>query len=181
MGFFFSKFHSLISSRECKIVMVGLDAAGKTTVLMRLKLNETVNTIPTIGFNVERVEYKKLTMNVWDIGGQEKIRRLWGHYYDSNDAILYVVDCADEERVDESAEELHLLLSDERLAGLPLLVLANKQDLPGALGAVEICNRLKLDRATGREWYVQTAVATTGSGLFEGLDWLARKIKPRKR
>ena len=95
MGFFFSKFHSLISSRECKIVMVGLDAAGKTTVLMRLKLNETVSTIPTIGFNVERVQYKKMTMNVWDIGGQEKIRRLWGHYYDSNDAILYVVDCSD--------------------------------------------------------------------------------------
>ena len=181
MGFFFSKFYSLISARKCKILMVGLDAAGKTTVLTRLKLNETVNTIPTIGFNVDTIEYKNLTMTMWDLGGQDKIRRLWPHYYENNDALIYVVDSADPDRIDESAEELHHLLSNENLRSIPLLVLANKQDLPGAYTASELCDKLHLDKSTGREWFVQSAVATTGHGLFEGLDWLARNMKPKKK
>ena len=181
MGFFFSKFYSLISARKCKILMVGLDAAGKTTVLTRLKLNETVNTIPTIGFNVDTIEYKNLTMTMWDLGGQDKIRRLWPHYYEGNDALIYVVDSADPERIDESAEELHRLLSDDNLNRIPLLVLANKQDLPGSFSATDICEKLHLDKTAGRDWFVQSAVATTGNGLFEGLDWLARNMKPKKK
>ena len=181
MGFFFSKFYSLISARKCKILMVGLDAAGKTTVLTRLKLNETVSTIPTIGFNVDTIEYKNLTMTMWDIGGQEKIRRLWPHYYENNDALIYVVDTADPERADESAEELHQLLSNENMRSIPLLVLANKQDLPGAQTVTELCGKLQLDKVAGRDWFVQSTVATTGSGLYEGLDWLAKSMKPKKK
>lgn len=72
---------SLIGKKEMRILMVGLDAAGKTTILYKLKLGEIVTTIPTIGFNVETVEYKNICFTVWDVGGQDKIRPLWRHYF----------------------------------------------------------------------------------------------------
>ncbi len=78
---FTSIFDRLSGSKEMRILMVGLDAAGKTTILYKMKLGEVVNTIPTIGFNVETVEYKNISFNVWDVGGQDKIRLLWRHYY----------------------------------------------------------------------------------------------------
>jgi len=79
--------------------MVGLDAAGKTTILYRLKLGEVVTTIPTLGFNVETVAYKNISFTVWDVGGQDRIRPLWRHYYDDTDGVIYVVDAADRNRV----------------------------------------------------------------------------------
>lgn len=82
MGVTFSKvFAKLFSKKEMRILMVGLDAAGKTTILYKLKLGEIVTTIPTIGFNVETVEYKNISFTVWDVGGQDKIRPLWRHYF----------------------------------------------------------------------------------------------------
>ena len=77
-----------------RIVLVGLDNAGKTTILYKLKLGEVVTTIPTIGFNVESVVYKNISMTVWDVGGQTKIRPLWQHYYENTDAVIYAVDSA---------------------------------------------------------------------------------------
>ena len=82
MGSLFSKvWQRMVGTREMRILMVGLDAAGKTTILYKLKLGEVVNTIPTIGFNVETVEYKNISFTVWDVGGQDKIRPLWRHYF----------------------------------------------------------------------------------------------------
>ena len=82
MGLNFSSlFQSLFGKKEMRILMVGLDAAGKTTILYKLKLGEIVTTIPTIGFNVETVEYKNISFTVWDVGGQDKIRPLWRHYF----------------------------------------------------------------------------------------------------
>merc|ERR1719361_2256790 len=95
-------------TKEMRVLMVGLDNAGKTTVLYKLKLEEVVTTIPTIGFNVETVKYKKINFTVWDVGGQDKIRPLWRHYYQNTDAIIFVVDSADKERVsgdDPSGDE----------------------------------------------------------------------------
>ena len=112
--------------------MVGLDAAGKTTILYKLKIGEVVTTIPTIGFNVETIEYKNITFTMWDVGGQYKIRLLWRHYYQNTQGIIFVVDWNDKERIEESREELHWMLSDDELKDAWLLVLANKQDLPGA-------------------------------------------------
>ena len=117
-----------------RIILLGLDAAGKTTMLYKLKLNETVTTIPTIGFNVETVQpVPGLTMTVWDVGGQEKIRALWRHYYQGTDGIIWIVDSNDPVRLEESRDELMNVLSmrsDEILNGVPILLFANKQDLP---------------------------------------------------
>lgn len=151
--------------KEVRIVMVGLDAAGKTTILYKLKLGEVVSTIPTIGFNVETVEYKNLNFNVWDVGGQDKIRPLWRYYYHGSNAIIFVIDSSDTERLDlkgmekaafrkpssdniskTAAEELTQLLEEDELRDAALLVLANKQDLPHAMSVAEITERLELHK-----------------------------------
>merc|ERR1712167_293976 len=105
MGLFFSSlFGKLVGSHGCRILMVGLDAAGKTTILYKLKLGEVVTTIPTIGFNVETVEYKNINFTVWDVGGQDKIRKLWRHYYLNTQGLIFVVDSNDRDRVKDASE-----------------------------------------------------------------------------
>ena len=106
--------------------MLGLDSAGKTTILYKMKLNEVINTIPTIGFNVETFQYKQIEFTCWDIGGQFKLRTLWSHYFDQVDALVYVVDSADTERIEENAETLQMLMSEENLKDAATLVFANK-------------------------------------------------------
>ena len=106
MGMMFSKvFAGLIGKKDVRILMVGLDAAGKTTILYKLKLGEIVTTIPTIGFNVETVEYKNISFTVWDVGGQDKIRPLWRHYFQNPQGLIFVVDSNDRERIQEAKEE----------------------------------------------------------------------------
>jgi small GTP-binding protein len=85
--------------KQCKIVILGLDGAGKTTILYSLKLGEVISTIPTIGFNVEELSYKTIKFMVWDVGGQEKLRNLWTHYFEKAKGLIYVVDSSDSERV----------------------------------------------------------------------------------
>lgn len=105
MGMLFSKIWTrMIGSKEMRILMLGLDAAGKTTILYRLKLAEVVTTIPTVGFNVETVEYKNIKFNVWDVGGQDKIRRLWRYYFQGTDGLIYVVDSSDRDRIQDAKE-----------------------------------------------------------------------------
>ncbi|MCJ8733672.1 hypothetical protein PDJAM_G00226370 [Pangasius djambal] len=101
-----SLFGRLFGKKQMRILMVGLDAAGKTTILYKLKLGEIVTTIPTIGFNVETVEYRNICFTVWDVGGQDKIRPLWRHYFQNTQGLIFVVDSNDRERVAESADEL---------------------------------------------------------------------------
>jgi small GTP-binding protein len=97
MGILLTRLLDSFVSKDCKrILMLGLDAAGKTTILYKLKLGETVSSVPTIGFNVETVEYKNLKWTIWDVGGQKKIRDLWKHYLLDNQAIIYVLDSSDE-------------------------------------------------------------------------------------
>src|ERR1700753_2136405 len=139
MGLTFSKlFDKLWGKKEMRILMVGLDAAGKTTILYKLKLGEVVTTIPTIGFNVETVDYKNISFTVWDVGGQDKIRLLWRHYYQNTQGLIFVVDSNDRDRVDDAREELHKMLSEEELKDAVVLVFANKQDLPGAMTTPEV-------------------------------------------
>ncbi|KAK7829537.1 adp-ribosylation factor [Quercus suber] len=137
MGLTFTKlFSRLFAKKEMRILMVGLDAAGKTTILYKLKLGEIVTTIPTIGFNVETVEYKNISFTVWDVGGQDK----------------------------------------DELRDAVLLVFANKQDLPNAMNAAEITDKLGLHSLRQRHWYIQSTCATSGEGLYEGLEWLSSNI-----
>mmetsp|Transcript_1193 Transcript_1193/g.3357 ORF Transcript_1193/g.3357 Transcript_1193/m.3357 type:complete len:182 (-) Transcript_1193:278-823(-) len=177
MGISFSKmFDSLWGKKDMRILMVGLDAAGKTTILYKLKLGEIVTTIPTIGFNVETVEYKNISFTVWDVGGQDKIRPLWRHYFQNTQGIIFVVDSSDRERIVEAREELHKMLSEEELRSAVLLVFANKQDLPNAASTAELANALQLPNLRQRSWYIQACCATNGEGLFEGLDWLSDEL-----
>jgi small GTP-binding protein len=178
MGLTFSKvWQSLIGTQDVKIVMVGLDAAGKTTVLYKLKLDQVVTTVPTIGFNVETVEFKNIAFTVWDIGGQDKIRRLWHHYYQGANAAIFVVDSSDHTRMEDARKELASMLGEEDLREAVLLVFANKQDLPNAMQTDEIADKLGLTGLRMRQWYVQPTTAPTGQGIFEGLDWLSQNLK----
>lgn len=160
--------------------MVGLDSAGKTTILYKLKLGEVVTTIPTIGFNVETVHYKGCSFTVWDVGGQDKIRPLWRHYFQNTHGIIFVVDSADRDRLDIVREELGKMINEEELKDALLLVFANKQDLSYALGKSEVIQKLGLSSLPPeRVWNIQGTCAMTGDGLYEGFDWLLQNLKKR--
>jgi len=156
--------------------MVGLDAAGKTTILYKLQLGEVVKTIPTIGFNVETVSYKNISFTVWDVGGQDKIRPLWRHYYENAQAIVFVVDSADRDRIDQAKAELTSMLTEDELKDAMILIFANKQDLPGAMKPAEIVENLELHKFKKKEWHIQSCVATEGEGLYDGLEWLVQRL-----
>jgi small GTP-binding protein len=176
MGSLISRLFWDVAKKDLRILMVGLDAAGKTTILYKLKLGEIVTTIPTIGFNVETVEYKNISFTVWDVGGQDKIRPLWRHYFQNTQGLIFVIDSNDRERISEGAEELQKMLREDELRDAVLLVLANKQDLPNAMTVSEVTNKLGLHEITNRKWYVQSTCATNGDGLYEGLDWLSNSL-----
>lgn len=185
MGIPFSQFiekirdlyHSF-SSRDVKIVMLGLDAAGKTTILYRLKLNETITTIPTIGFNVETVSpCKGLSFTVWDVCAQDKIRRLWRHYFHDTQGLFFVVDSSDLERISEARQELFRVLESPEMEGVPVVVIGNKQDLPNALKKDELAQRLSLLQHKSNPWHVQEACAKNGVGIYEAMYKLCDLVK----
>jgi ADP-ribosylation factor protein 6 len=167
----------IFGSKEMRVLMLGLDAAGKTTILYKLKLNQDVTTIPTVGFNVETVTYKNVKFNVWDVGGQDKIRPLWRHYYSGTQGLIFVIDSNDTQRIDEARQELHRIIGDREMTDCLLLVFANKQDISGALSPQDVTQRLELNKLKNRVWYVQPSCATTGEGLLEGLNWLSTNVK----
>ena len=137
-----------------------------------------------LGFNVETVEYKNISFTVWDVGGQDKIRPLWRHCiflspsfglflfcldFQNTQGIIFVVDSNDRERVSEAREELQRMLNEDELRDALLLVFANKQDLPNAMNAAEITDKLGLHSLRQRSWYIQATCATSGDGLYEGI------------
>ncbi|XAR72931.1 hypothetical protein NMG60_11019741 [Bertholletia excelsa] len=166
----------LLARTDMKILMVGLDASGKTTILYKLKLGDVVATVPTIGFNVEVVQYKNISFTVWDVGGQDKIRPLWKHYFRNTQGLIFVVDSSDRRRILEARKELHWILNESELEDVTLLVFANKQDLPRAMCVSEVADKLGLQSIRRRRWFIQPTSATSGQGLYEGLDWLSRNI-----
>merc|ERR1711941_255145 len=140
-----------------------------------------VTTIPTIGFNVETVEYKNISFTVWDVGGQDKIRPLWRHYYQGTNGLIFVVDSNDRDRIEDAREELFKMLNEDEMQDAVVLVFANKQDLPNAMDAAEVTEKLGLRSLRNRPWYIQSASATSGDGLYEGLDWLSQTLARRLR
>eukprot|EP01061_Rhynchopus_euleeides_P017714 TRINITY_DN2936_c0_g1_i9.p3 TRINITY_DN2936_c0_g1~~TRINITY_DN2936_c0_g1_i9.p3 ORF type:complete len:183 (+),score=33.72 TRINITY_DN2936_c0_g1_i9:152-700(+) len=180
MGNAVSSIWKLFQARDVRGLIMGIDAAGKTTLLYKLKLGEVVTTVPTIGFNVETVEYQGLKFTMWDCGGGEKLRALHCHYYASTEAIVWVVDSNDRDRIGWVREELEKALNHDELRDIPLLVFANKQDLPTALSPEEVTDKLGL-RSVARDWYVQPACATTGEGIYEGFEWLSTILKASKK
>ncbi|CAN6646739.1 ADP-ribosylation factor-like protein 1 [Trichomonascus vanleenenianus] len=178
MGQTFGKLFSRLwgGDKEIRILILGLDGAGKTTILYKLQIGEVVSTVPTIGFNVETLHYKNLKFNVWDLGGQTSIRPYWRCYYANTTAVIFVVDSTDKDRIDTCSEELQTMLKEEELADAALLVFANKQDQPGALSASEVSKALKLVELKDRSWSIMACSAIRGDGLHEGLDWLVNVI-----
>jgi len=167
-----------------QVAMLGLDAAGKSTVLYRLKFDDYISTVPTIGFNCERVRgtvgnSRGVTFVMWDVGGQDRIRPLWRAYTRSADGLIFIVDSADIERLEEARVELSRTAKTPEAAGLPLLVIANKQDLLHAQCPGEVERALGLSElAVGgsRLCCVAPACAITGEGLDVALDQLYNMI-----
>lgn len=171
------------TNKESKILLLGLDGAGKTTILYKIKLNESISTIPTIGFNVETLTpLKGVTFTVWDIGGQKKIRDLWHYYFQSTDGLLFVVDSTDDSRFGEASEELKAMMNDDSMRYVPVVVIANKQDLPTAKSLDQIVTQLDLKSipATAK-WHIHPASAISGEGLWEAIEHLANMIKNNKK
>jgi len=182
MGGLISKaFAGLVGKREVRMLMVGLDAAGKTTLLYKMKLGEIVTTIPTIGFNVETVEYKNIKFTMWDVGGQDKLRPLWRYYFQNSNGVIFVVDSNDRDRIGQARDELQKILADEELQDATLLVFANKQDLPNAMSTAEVTDKLGLRSMRQRDWYIQGSCAVSGEGMFEGLEWLSAAVKRQRQ
>ncbi|KAH9245661.1 ADP-ribosylation factor [Batrachochytrium salamandrivorans] len=174
--------------------MVGLDAAGKTTILYKLKTGgaKLSLTIPPllhiltsnpvtvqIGFNVETVEYKNISFTVWDVGGQDRDSSSMETLFQNTQGIIFVVDSNDRDRVGEARDELQRMLNEDELRDALLLVFANKQDLPNAMNAAEITEKLGLQSLRQRNWWIQATCATSGDGLYEGLEWLSTSLKKR--
>ncbi|XP_003965442.1 E3 ubiquitin-protein ligase TRIM23 isoform X1 [Takifugu rubripes] len=162
---------------EIRVVTLGLDGAGKTTILFKLKQDEFMQPIPTIGFNVETVEYKNLKFTIWDVGGKHKLRPLWKHYYLNTQAVVFVIDSCHRDRLMEAHSELAKLLTEKELRDALLLIFANKQDVPGVVSVEEMTELLSLHKlCCGRSWHIQGCDARSGMGLHEGLDWLSRQL-----
>ncbi|XP_046847507.1 ADP-ribosylation factor-like protein 2 [Xenia sp. Carnegie-2017] len=165
--------------REVRILMLGLDNAGKTTILKKFNGEDIDEISPTLGFNIKTLEYKDFKLNIWDVGGQKSLRSYWRNYFESTDGLIWVVDSADSARLEDCKAELKSLLLEERLTGATLLIFANKQDLPGALKAEEIKQVLELDSIKTHHWHIQWCSAITGENLLLGIDWLVEDIASR--
>ena len=176
---------SQLSKTNARIVMLGLDAAGKTTILYKLKLKDHLKTssiVPTIGFNVETINPRRgMSFVVWDAGGQDKIRCLWKHYFKGCDVLLFVIDSADKERFEEAREELWAILENESMKGVPLIVIANKQDLPEAPPPAAVIDILELSRVRDRPWKIHGTCAINGEGLQESMDTVVSVVKSLKK
>ena len=181
MGFFFSKlWNNLLSKKEIRILMLGLDAAGKTTILHQLGKIGEIKTLPTIGFYVESLDYKNFNFIVFDVGGADKMRLLFRHYYQNTKGLIFVVDSNDRDRIEDAAEELKKMLAEEELKDCCVLIMANKQDLNGALSTDEVTKALGMESLKERTWFVQGTSGITGQGLKEGLDWMASVLLNKK-
>ena len=148
-------------------------------------LSKVRTTIPTIGMVVETLEIRGkmniTTMVALDVGGRDKIRPLWRHYYQNVDALVFVVDSNDRERLEDVRQELDKLLREDDLLDKPILVFANKQDLPNCLRVPELTDKLGLHNIRHRRWYIQESVATEGKGVYEGMEWLSSELNRDRR
>ncbi|KAF6986616.1 hypothetical protein CFC21_004347 [Triticum aestivum] len=166
--------------KEMRILMVGLDNSGKTTIVLKINGEDTGVISPTLGFNIKTIQYQKYSLNIWDVGGQKTIRSYWRNYFEQTDGLVWVVDSSDVRRLDDCRTELHNLLKEERLAGSSLLVFANKQDIQGALKPDEIAKVLNLEVMNkDRHWKIVGCSAYTSDGLLQGFDWLVQDIASR--
>uniref|UniRef100_W5N4R0 ADP-ribosylation factor-like protein 3 n=1 Tax=Lepisosteus oculatus TaxID=7918 RepID=W5N4R0_LEPOC len=167
--------------QEVRILLLGLDNAGKTTLLKQLASEDISHITPTQGFNIKSVQSQGFKLNVWDIGGQRKIRPYWRNYFENTDVLIYVIDSADRKRFEETGQELAELLDEEKLSGVPVLIFANKQDLLTAAPASEIAEGLNLHTIRDRVWQIQSCSALTGEGVQDGMNWVCKNVNAKKK
>lgn len=181
MGVVISRaWRKLFGSERSKIVIIGLNNAGKTTILYKLHLGQVILTQPTIGSNVEEVQHDNISFQCWDLGGQESLRANWAAYFEETDAIVFVVDSTDVENLVLAKMELFNTVLAEDLRCACLLVLANKQDVQGCRTPAEIAQDLSLHTIRTHEWQIQSCCALTGEGLQEGLSWIAARVRAQR-
>lgn len=125
------------------------------------------------------VQYKNINFTVWDVGGQDKIRKLWRYYFQNTQGVIFVVDSNDRERIEDAREELAQILAMDDMRDAAVLVFANKQDLPKSMAAAEVIEKLGLQSMRNRQWWVQSTCATNGDGLYEGLDWMSKALSSK--
>jgi ADP-ribosylation factor-like protein 2 len=166
--------------KEIRLLILGLDNAGKTTILKRIN-GEDINDIsPTLGFNIKTIQHNLYKLNIWDVGGQKSIRSYWKNYFEQTDGLIWVVDSADRaDRFEDCKKELQELLKEERLSGASLLIFANKQDLPSAKSLIEIKDLLGLDDAVTHHWNIFDCSAVSGNNLLKGVDWIVEDVAKR--
>ena len=178
MGFILSKIIEFFtkSRNNFKIIILGMQNAGKTTILYRLSLGQLVKTTPTIGSNVEELTYNNVKFQAWDLGGQESTRSVWDVYYLNTDAIIYVIDSQDDEYLEESKAQFHKLLVHPTLKNATILIFANKQDLPGAKDVNRLIQDYEFDKIKNHIWQIQSCSALKGEGLISGIKWLSEQL-----
>ncbi|KAF4425261.1 ADP-ribosylation factor-like 2 [Fusarium acutatum] len=168
-----------LKDKEMRILMLGLDNAGKTTIVKKV-MGEDVNTVsPTLGFIIKTIDYEGYKLNIWDVGGQKTLRSYWRNYFEKTDALIWVVDATDRLRIQDCRDELQGLLLEERLAGASLLVFANKTDVEGCMTEEEILSELQLESIRTHRWHTLPCSAMTGTNLKEGLSWVVEDAKKR--
>ncbi|QPH02204.1 ADP-ribosylation factor-like protein 2 [Epichloe festucae Fl1] len=168
-----------LKDKEMRILMLGLDNAGKTTIVKKI-MGEDVNTVsPTLGFIIKTIDYDGYKLNIWDVGGQKTLRSYWRNYFEKTDALIWVVDATDRLRIEDCREELHGLLLEERLSGASLLIFSNKTDVEGCMDEQEIRTALRLGEIRSHQWHVLRCSAMTGKNLQEGLAWVVADAKKR--
>lgn len=162
-----------------RLLVLGLDNAGKTTIIKKFN-GEDINQIsPTLGFNIKSLQYETFKLNIWDIGGQKTIRSYWRNYFEQTDGVIWVVDSSDKMRLEDTKAELHSLLKQQKLMGATLLVFCNKQDIPGSLTPEQIRDFLQLQTVNTRHWGAIGCSARSGQGLLQGVDWVVKDIASR--
>ena len=181
---------SALVQTPAQVVLVGLDSSGKSTVLFRLKYGQYVNAVPTVGFNTEKIRAGGAVWMAWDVGGAERVRPLWRSYTRATDALIFVVDSSsNEERLEETRVELQRLAKDQttqcqalNISRPPILILANKQDLPGAREPHLLAKSLGLtDFSDMQPWTIAPACAVTGEGLEEAMTFLHQLVLKSKK
>ncbi|KAK2768373.1 hypothetical protein FQN54_000228 [Arachnomyces sp. PD_36] len=168
-----------LKDKEMRILMLGLDNAGKTTIVKRIMKEDVTTVSPTLGFIIKTIDFQGYKLNIWDVGGQKTLRSYWRNYFEKTDALIWVVDATDRARVDDCREELAGLLMEERLMGASLLVFSNKTDVEGFMTASEIREKLQLDAIKTHKWTIMECSAMTGVNLHEGLEWVVQDAKDR--
>ncbi|KAJ0962684.1 hypothetical protein J5N97_027806 [Dioscorea zingiberensis] len=185
---FYGLWKYLFSKTEFHVLILGIDKSGKTTLLEKLKsLYSNLEglppdrIVPTVGLNIGRLEAAQAKLVFWDLGGQIGLRTIWEKYYEEAHAIIYVIDAANPSNFESSKSALEKILRHEDLRGAPLLILANKQDLPGAISAEELARYLDLKELDERLYMFEAISAYDGMGIKNSIEWLVEVMERSKR